>query len=955
MIKDILRHKTLCRSIFMMAGLFVFLSGVNFVNAALSMTGNWDPNDANVMEGPRATAISGDYAYVVGNSDNLVVVDISDPVNPSTVGVWDPNDLNVMENASSIAISGFYAYITGGGSDNLIIIDISNPTSPTLVGNWDPNNENVMNYPYTVAASGSHVYVSGYATDNLAIIDVSNPANPTLVGNWIPSNANVMDGAISVAVSGDFAYVTGAISDNLAIVDISNPTSPTTVGNWDPNDVNIMDYARSVAVSGSYAYVAGYVSSNLAVIDISTPTNPTLISNWDPNDANLIYYPKWVSVSGSYAFLSCHESDNLAIVDISNPTTPVTVDNWDPNDVSIMDRASFVAISDSYAYVTSYGSDSLAIIDISDYVSSSEPVSDDCGDSVIHEGQSYDTVQIGDQCWFQENLNVGTMLANPATLPSNSSEIEKWCYDNNSANCDTDGGLYAWAETNGLDPSCNTSSCFVQDENQGICPSGWHIPTDQEFMILEEHLGVCTGVGAGCTEATSWRGTDQGSQIALNGSNTSGFSGLTSGTADNGGNTFWYRGLAGYLQTASEHSATTTWYRSFNITNGIFRSLYGKVHGLSVRCIKNTDSVSSDVTIQDPNTTKIQNAIDNNHISLDNGTIDNTDQTTTQANLTFASTNASALFPINTIITEQSNGNYNFQNFTIQDKSIQNTAAAIDLGIPGTDLSFSQDITLTLNVGDTYNDQTLNVYSQSTGQTDWTLHTTCTVSEGDCTFTTNHATIYTAGGIPGAIPIDINVEVQDTLTLDCHDTQGTTGDYTVTLGTTTDQGKVTSGSPAVGQSTCTVTTNDDQGYYLTLVDDNAAASAVLTHDDPNTSTTYEIQDLTQFPATTTWNAPTTKGLGFSVITFPDTQTDNNTVDDNWTNTSQCPEGTNPDTNDYAGIPDTPQTISAVTQYEANHTTTNICYKVDVPASQASGQYTGSVTYTATSDASSYLN
>ena len=138
-----------------------------------------------------------------------------------------------------------------------------------------------------------------------------------------------------------------------------------------------------------------------------------------------------------------------------------------------------------------------------------------------------------------------------------------------------------------------------------------------------------------------------------------------------------------------------------------------------------------------------------------------------------------------------------------------------------------------------------------------------------------------------------------------------------------------------------------------------AANTVLTHTDPHTGSTYEISDLTQYafntPNTINWNAPTTKGLGFSVVTFPDTNTTNNTIDDIWTNTNQCPEGNNPDTNTYAGIPDTAETISAVTQYESLSTTTNICYKVDVPASQASGQYTGSVTYTATSDASSYLN
>ena len=371
-------------------------------------------------------------------------------------------------------------------------------------------------------------------------------------------------------------------------------------------------------------------------------------------------------------------------------------------------------------------------------------------------------------------------------------------------------------------------------------------------------------------------------------------------------------------------------------------------------CTIGSSSSPEDIIIPDPQPSDIQDTVTEGQTTVDNGTIDNTTQVTTQVNVTVTSNNGEATFPTGTIITEQNNGNFNFENFTISDATVENSIAAVDLGIPNTNLSFSQDITVNLNVGTGYNGATLAIYSQSTGQTDWSNQGSCVVSEGICSFTTDHATVYTVGGNPAAQPIDINVEVQDTLTLDCFDTTTGTGDLNVTLGTAADPGKVTAGTPAVGQSTCTVTTNDDQGYYLTIIDDNAAANTVLTHDDPNTATTYEIQDLTQFPTTTTWNAPTTKGLGFSVITFPDTQTANNTIDDIWTNTSTCPEGA-ADTNDYAGIPDTAQTISAVTQYESLSTTTNICYKVDVPASQASGQYTGSVTYTATSDASSYLN
>ena len=571
-----------------------------------------------------------------------------------------------------------------------------------------------------------------------------------------------------------------------------------------------------------------------------------------------------------------------------------------------------------------------------------------CGsDTVSQDNITYGTVVAEDgSCWLDRNLGASQV----GTSKTDSNAIGWYFQWGRGA----DGHQYSNSSviegTSSSDVPGNSSFMQVpsdpsdwrkpQNDNlwQGVdgvnnpCPNGFRVPDTSDWSSVVSSAGITNGISA------------FNSSLKL----------VYTGYRHPQNASFWCPVCDGEYWTSDVSSIYGRVVKINDSSASTSGSLWNRAAGLPVRCIFEGISLQDQI-ISSPDSTDMNNTVINGYITLENGTIDNTDQTTTQVNITFTSNTASALFPANTIITEQGNSNYNFQNFTIQDVNVQNTAAAIDLGIPGTDLSFSQDITLTLDVGDTYNDQTLNVYSQSTGQTDWTLHTTCTVSEGDCTFTTNHATIYTAGGIPGAIPIDINVEVQDTLTLDCHDTQGTTGDYTVTLGTTTDPGKVTAGTPATGQSTCTVTTNDDQGYYLTLIDDNAATNTVLTHTDPHTGSIYEIQDLTQFPVTTTWNAPTTKGLGFSVVTFPDTQTDNNTLDETWTNTSLCPEGTNPDTNTYAGIPDTAETISAVTQYESLSTTTNICYKVDVPASQASGQYTGSVTYTATSDASSYLN
>ena len=99
-----------------------------------------------------------------------------------------------------------------------------------------------------------------------------------------------------------------------------------------------------------------------------------------------------------------------------------------------------------------------------------------CGtNSVVYDGVTYPTVLIGDQCWFAKNLNIGEKIDYPAKQ-TNNGVIEKYCYDNNEENCNTYGGLYQWDEAMG----------YSLDEGaQGICPFGWHIPSDAEWHKLE--------------------------------------------------------------------------------------------------------------------------------------------------------------------------------------------------------------------------------------------------------------------------------------------------------------------------------------------------------------------------------------------------------------------------------------------------------------------------------------
>lgn len=124
---------------------------------------------------------------------------------------------------------------------------------------------------------------------------------------------------------------------------------------------------------------------------------------------------------------------------------------------------------------------------------------------MIYGNQWYHSVQIGNQCWLKENLNIGNMV--PAVQDqANTDAFEKFCYNNDPSNCSLYGGLYQLRE----------AMQFTQKVGaRGICPIGWHIPSSAEFDTL---LSSVNGDG------DALKTIGQGS-----GTNTSGFSSLLSG------------------------------------------------------------------------------------------------------------------------------------------------------------------------------------------------------------------------------------------------------------------------------------------------------------------------------------------------------------------------------------------------------------------------------------------
>ena len=209
-----------------------------------------------------------------------------------------------------------------------------------------------------------------------------------------------------------------------------------------------------------------------------------------------------------------------------------------------------------------------------------------CGQAVSYAGESYPTVQIGTQCWFAKNLNIGTMINSVAAVDSqrNNGIIEKYCYNNLNLNCDTFGGLYQWAEAilyqNGASNSTNPSPAIIGNV-QGICPVGWHLPSDQEWSTLETYLGG-SNIAGGYLKAlaSQWNSPNAGAN------NASGFGALPGGyRMQNGG---WSsKGIYGHFLSVTESSPAGFIDRYVYSANAVvYRGFYNKANGFSIRCIR---------------------------------------------------------------------------------------------------------------------------------------------------------------------------------------------------------------------------------------------------------------------------------------------------------------------------------------------------------------------------------
>ena len=206
------------------------------------------------------------------------------------------------------------------------------------------------------------------------------------------------------------------------------------------------------------------------------------------------------------------------------------------------------------------------------------------------DGQTYKTVKIGTQTWMAENLNyayTGVPYRYERDNEVYTSDSTSWCYDDDPANCAKYGRLYTWAaamdsvgtwSANGK--GCGYgSTCSPTGTVRGVCPEGWHLPTQTEWNTLFTAVGGQSTAGKMLKSTSGWNGSG-------NGTDAYSFSALPAGGRYDDGN-FYGEGSSAYFWGSSEYDSDYAFRMYLYYGRGLADlDSRDKDYGFSVRCVK---------------------------------------------------------------------------------------------------------------------------------------------------------------------------------------------------------------------------------------------------------------------------------------------------------------------------------------------------------------------------------
>ena len=216
--------------------------------------------------------------------------------------------------------------------------------------------------------------------------------------------------------------------------------------------------------------------------------------------------------------------------------------------------------------------------------------------AVDYKGNYYNTVQIGNQCWMKENLRTdyyadGTYISTSSSSSSTTSSC-RYDYSSSSLTLEQRGYLYNWPAVMHGESSSNANPSGVQ----GICPSGWHVPSDAEWVQLKNYVGSipdyqCSGnssyIASALASTTEWRSSNQyyccpGNTNSSN--NATDFSAFPAGYWNNG---FYKSGEETDFWTSTQDSNLAKCHFIWHDDNFLYATSHNQSYGHSVRCVRN--------------------------------------------------------------------------------------------------------------------------------------------------------------------------------------------------------------------------------------------------------------------------------------------------------------------------------------------------------------------------------
>lgn len=250
-----LSENTLCTS----AGDELVLMDISVPSSPTLLTNYSISPNANI----RDVVVKGDIVFVLWNSTvsadlAVTAVNISAPASPSFVGF----SVIDTEFGFGMAQSGDYLYVRTGGTNDLVVVDISDPSSPSTSGTF-----NIQGSEY-VAANGDHIYSTDPGiSGTLYVYDISTPTSPSLDGS-VP----LASGGYGLAAVGNYVVVTEILGQVIEIVDVSDPSTPVvaeTIFNMGVSGA----FRCGVYVHNGSAIVANNGTNDLQVVRLSCPQN----------------------------------------------------------------------------------------------------------------------------------------------------------------------------------------------------------------------------------------------------------------------------------------------------------------------------------------------------------------------------------------------------------------------------------------------------------------------------------------------------------------------------------------------------------------------------------------------------------------------------------------------------------------------------------------------------------